>query len=471
MEVTMMHHHGKFASFTFYCAFMTLIILLWIIHSIASQSKEPHHPKFDPPLKGTEILLEADIEKSKLRRRGIWALDPMTGKTRFLIPNGSRPFWSPKRNYFSYQDHNHIKIVNKKGKIQASFCSIHTDGYLAGWGHNEKWIIYIAPCSSSTFLPSKEDPYEEFGYFQTIYFLSWNPLKLSLVEAGAVDLTNWFSMHPLHHIGTPSISPDGKQIVFEVFKYAPGIGKFYSKIFVADLVESERVGNTYLLVKNIRRLTRLPEEIMEINPRWSPDGNQIAFEIVTPQKGNLVTHIINREGNELKGLRLYLEEIKITTDRGSFRAKETLLEIKYGLVTECYLNHSLRVVGWLSKNRIVVADLEYKLTRYPDLIDYSFNGLRSVWIVDLEQKHPPVLLLVTGPGSLTGQGRFLCLSKNRLVLTSMVDDFLIALDLYEIPEYYDKALQIIHKHKSIIKQLFHHFLKPNRSLVVYWMNW
>jgi len=461
-----MYRRKKFIKLS--CCFALLISsFVWLTSIDISQSKTTRYPKFNPPLNGTEILLEADLAESKLQRRGIWALDPKTGKVRFLIPKGTRPIWSPKRNYFAYQEHNNLRIVDRKGNIQGSFCFTHTNGQLVGWGHDEKWIIYIASFPSSLFLPT--NPNETYREFQTIYFIYWNPLKLLLKEGGLLNLIEWFSMHPLHHAGNPSISPDGKQIAFEVFKYALGAGKFYSKIFVADLMEREGKGNMYLWVNNIRRLTQLPEEIMEINPRWSPDGNQIAFEIVIPQEGNLVTHIVNQDGSGLRGLKLYREEIKITTHKGSYRSKEELLAIEDKLVTENYLNRSLKVLGWLSNNRIVVAELECRLTRY---LDYSFAGLRGVWVIDLEQKHPPILLVTTGPGSISEQGRFLCLSKNRLMLTGMVDDFLISLDFYEIPEGYDKDnLRVIHKHKSIAKQLPHYSLIPDRSLVVYWMNW
>ena len=57
------------------------------------------------------------------------------------------------------------------------------------------------------------------------------------------------------------------------------------------------------------------------------------------------------------------------------------------------------------------------------------------------------------------------------MLTGLVDDLLISLDYYEIPEGYDKDnLRVIHKHKSIAKQLSHYSLIPDRSLVVYWTN-
>jgi len=60
-----------------------------------------------------------------------------------------------------------------------------------------------------------------------------------LTEAGFVDISDYF---PKHYIGNPTISFDGKYIVFEAFRYIPGIGKINSKLVLAELYERIGIG-------------------------------------------------------------------------------------------------------------------------------------------------------------------------------------------------------------------------------------
>lgn len=441
-----MRQNEQFAKFA---CFLSLLISLfaWLDQFTTSQSQIPPRPKFSPPLKGTEILLEADQPESKQRRRGIWAMDPKTGKVRFLIPNGSRPFWSPKRNYIAYQKYNEIKVIDKAGRFEVSCSPVFFEkGQLVGWGHNEELLLYITP---------------NFH----LGFLRFNPKKTSLTEAGFVDISDYF---PKHYIGNPTISFDGKYIVFEAFRYIPGIGKINSKLVLAELYE--RISSYVIIggflekfsdldidldIKNIRRLTSLPMEFIEINPQWSPDNKKIAFEVVGLNKSNRIAHIINLDGSGLKGFKLYI---------GHLRDKEeALIKIQEGLVTEMevYDDHELRVIGWLSSSRIAIAESIFELNRYADRMNELVAGLVAVRVVDIEQTHPFVDFLTTGRNS-----KFLQISPNKkqLVLGEGFDDFLTSVYLFDIPETQN------------INQLYLEFPLPepvplSKPLAVYWANW
>ncbi|MCS7278374.1 MAG: hypothetical protein NZ531_05980 [Aquificaceae bacterium] len=451
--------HNEYSVKFAYCLTLLVSSFVLIVQIATSQSMKVRRLKFSPPLKGTEILLEADLPKSQQRRRGIWALDPKTGKVRFLIPNGNRPIWSPKRNYFAYQEYNFVKVIDKKGEFEAILFPDIEDGQLVGWGHNEQWVLYMEPM----FQRIEEEPFENFVYLQTIHFAHFNPKEPSLSNRGILDVSEVF---PLHHVGNVSISSNGKYIAFEVFKYVPGIGKLNSKIAMAELVKE----NGALLAKNIRRLTSLPLELMEINPKWSSNSKQIAFEIVDPQKGNRIAHVINLDGTGLKGLRLYREEIY-----RHVKGKEKLLRVEEGLVTESYMNHDLRILDWLPDNRLVVVESKFKLTRHVSRLDDRFTECMGVWIVDFERRHPSLFIYDFHLFAGLGEDKFLLLSpdKKRLVGGDGVDDFLLSITLLDIPEPQNKdAMQILHSYKAILKRPPH--LEPiplSNHLAVYWMNW
>lgn len=453
-----MKRNGQFIKFAFYLALL-VSSSAWLTQFTASQSQTIRRPKFSAPLKGTEILLEADQIESKQKRRGIWALEPRTGKARFLIPNGTRPFWSPKRNYIAYQEHNEIKVVDKTGRIEVSATPVFFEGgQLIGWGHNEEFILYTAPGLTGGFC-----------------FLRFNPKEPSLTEAGFVDPSEHF---PGHHFGNPAISPDGKYIVFEAFRYAPGIGKVSSKLVIAELtVITRRISellepdelarkksySVEIDVKNVRRLTSLPMEFMEVNPQWSPDGRKIAFEIVGPQKVNRIVHVINLDGSGLKGLHLRIEKVKKIISGNTYHEEEVLLRVQEGLVTdmETYKDHDFKVIGWLSNSQIVVAQSIVDLTRYINPMNEPITGLLALEIVDVEQRHPPILTLFTGRIS-----KFLCLSpwKKQFVWGEGFDDFLTSVYLFDIPKP-QKTEQ------PYIQLPLPEPIRLPKSLAVYWANW
>src|SRR5690242_18544832 len=67
-------------------------------------------------------------------------------------------------------------------------------------------------------------------------------------------------------VGTPRVSPDGKKMVYIVNQavMTADRSEFVSQIWLADLATRQNIQLTY-------------GEKSSSNPRWSPDGNWIAF--------------------------------------------------------------------------------------------------------------------------------------------------------------------------------------------------
>jgi hypothetical protein len=75
-----------------------------------------------------------------------------------------------------------------------------------------------------------------------------------------------------------SFSPDGRKLAFT--SAISGTGQ----LWLANADGSER-----------RQLTHLPQPVMS-STQWSPDGRQIAFPVVDPAGGDLITNVIDVEG-------------------------------------------------------------------------------------------------------------------------------------------------------------------------------
>jgi Tol biopolymer transport system component len=109
---------------------------------------------------------------------------------------------------------------------------------------------------------------------------------------------------PCMYVGAPAWSPDGKRIAFQRVLSAPAPGNEVDQIEVIDLA----TGATHVVA--------MPpvagsEVAMFINPRWSPDGRQIVFTVMSyptpPTDENILSSsiaIVNADGSEADAPRI-----------------------------------------------------------------------------------------------------------------------------------------------------------------------
>ncbi len=375
-----------------------IAVLLW--KNLPSPREEK--PVFKPPLKGTEILLEATQRvnsigrggtwEKKKEQRGIWALDPDTGKIRLLIPDGEHPIWEPQHNYFAYRKGDNIFITPRSGAYEERVMWIGERWHSTltfpfdllepvGWIPNHGVLLFLGPSKQLVRSPgSIECQGDSTPSFQGISAARLIPLKTHL-EALKYRSRRWsaYAWHldtskafPFHHCGNPSASPDGKHIVFEVFRYAPGIGKLSSKIAIAEIKWMEKKSRPAEL-ENVRRLTQLPEDLLEVNPRWSPDGKMIAFDVIDPKDASRTPHVIRIDGTGLKGWKLSRDDL----GREHIRLQDGLTKTEH--------EDEVRVLDWLADGRLVLVQ-----AKPASIIALTDRLVDMVWVVDLQHRHPPL---------------------------------------------------------------------------------
>lgn len=200
--------------------------------------------RFQPPLKGTEMLIKADGKQHGALRRGIWAYEPETGKLRLLIENAQRPIWNPQHTHFAFRRAETFCVSDLRGKRYEPLDS-HCGGYLIGWHPDGKRLFFWNPLDSSL-RPVQTDKRAEgwIGFTVGAWEARLDKRK-GLITGAFLQTDKGFRGY---HVGKVRFSPDGRKVALEVYRAVPLVGRLESKIAIAGVPGKGEVGP-------LRRLT------------------------------------------------------------------------------------------------------------------------------------------------------------------------------------------------------------------------
>ncbi len=130
-------------------------------------------------------------------------------------------------------------------------------------------------------------------------------LILGLNSLNAQTKSNWAPGQTIKHrtVSTVRVSPDGKKVVYAVreLKTIEGKSEFINHLFISDISQVNPV-----------QLTQ--GETNNLNPKWSPDGTQIAFISKRNGKSNLYLFTVGAgEAERLTDLKTGINDFKWST--------------------------------------------------------------------------------------------------------------------------------------------------------------
>lgn len=403
-----------------------------------------HEQKFkiDP----FDLLLEAECPNEP---RGIYVVHWLNdrnkpngrirAKVKLLLPLGSRPRWSPHRNYILYERYRSIHVMDRKGNV------VSQRGWMGnfpvyGWGPDDNAILIGTERSVESDIPGLSS----LG-FKTLWKEPWEKWKRDHLGE-PIGHPGWggitFSHHKLSDewwLGAPTMSPDWSMHAFEAYRPISNYGRSYSKIYVVKWVEppEEKVIKS-LDYLPIWRLTNLPDDLLEVNPKWSLDGKWIAFEVIDSKASTHRVYVATPDGKVIKPILLPFQEPNIPD--------LPLSKITWESNKRYYEGHvRYTIVKWLKGARL--------LTRLERMGPSSVTeNSVEFWLVDLEEKHRSKLFRVD-----TNVG---------LVAFNNTGDLAVA---YNFPSPYHLGASL--KAYDLSKGESYEVEGFPEDMIVYWMDW
>jgi Tol biopolymer transport system component/DNA-binding winged helix-turn-helix (wHTH) protein len=321
-------------------------------YQISTQGGEPVHMSeldgfypIDISASTSELLLRRDKDGTFWRASAIGSAPGPIEKI-----NGSEAVWSPSGNQIAYITGKEIRIARSDGSNSRSVAQVaggpfglrwHPDGRKIAFSlfssdRESIWEVSVDGTGLHRLFPQWTDFFQWYG--------SWTPdgryfVFMALDHARSHPWDVWavrekkrlFGLLPSKPVrlisgplllNLPVISPDGKRIFTvgkldraELVRYEPGAKQWTSYLpgLSAEQVE-ESPDSKSLVYRSIpegaifrsdpdgaHKLQLMPAPFQGVNPRWSPDGKQIAVAASRPGEPARV-YLIPAEGGEARKL-------------------------------------------------------------------------------------------------------------------------------------------------------------------------
>jgi len=423
---------------------LTCIIALLMFGSLLGQvKKKATRQAFE--VAPHELLLEAERPGAQ---RGIYVVrwlkpsrddlkhNRIPAKVELIIPQGCRPRWSPQRSYILYERFGQIHVMDRKGN------TVSQKGYMRGypvygWGPDDNSILV----GSDRYL---SDGTVGLG-FQTFWKEPWETWAEGILT-DTIGMPAQYGITFSHPqlpddlwLGAPTMSPDWSMHAFEAYRPTSDYGRSYSKIYVVRWVNppSEQFKDRSWLP--IWRLTNLPDDLLEVNPKWSPDGKWIAFEVINPKSSTHRVYLASPDGKIVR-------PIPLPSPDELVHPNPSVQELLRHERMRYYERMRYRVIKWLSKGKRMLIRME---------AEQSFIGF---WLLDIDKldvDNINCLKLLT------------TLINFKLTAISFNERFMVVYDSYAPGVPLNASLRLV----DLEEQKGYYVKGFPEDMIVYWMDW
>lgn len=236
-------------------------------------------------------------------------------------------------------------------------------------------------------------------------------------------------------LGTPTMSPDWSMHAFEGYRPISNYGRNYSKIYVVKWIEPPQYSKDHSWLP-IWRLTNLPDDMLEVNPKFSPNGKWVAFEVIDPKASTHWVYLATPDSKVIRPIPLPYPSIPDWLRESTRQYYE---QMRY------------KIVKWIGNEKLLVR-LE------PMTFTGRIEGINTVefWLVDLDKGDNSKLFAVE-----TNVGLAVIHRNGEVMVTYNAPT----------PHYQGASLEVIDL-KAEKGQKRRYYVKGfPEDMIVYWMDW
>jgi len=421
-------------------SFIVIVSLAISLSLEQTQVKPVNKQKFK--ISPFDLLLEA--ERNGLRGIYVihWLLDDEDNwlndkdenyippvEIKLIVPGGSRPRWSPQRNYILYERYGWICVMNRKGKTIQGWMHSYP---VYGWGPDENTILIGSYRETS-------DPRIPKGLgFKTLWKEPWEAWEEKELYEPAIGVPAQYGIafpHPQLPdelwLGNPTMSPDWTMHAFEAYRPISDCGRNYSKIYIVEWVSPPQSRTKDFSWLPIQRLTHLPDNLLEVNPKFSPYGKWIAFEVIDPKTFTHRVYVATPDGKTIQPIPL------------PSKIGEVDLSSEYNLTKIYYEHIRYRIIKWIDKEKLLIQS---------ESMVFDESDIRF-WLLDLTKNDWNFLFSIQ-----ESQKALVVIDKNRKFAV-----------IYNAPTpyYLSASLEIM----DLDTKKRHYIKEFPKDMIVYWMDW
>jgi dipeptidyl aminopeptidase/acylaminoacyl peptidase len=251
------------------------------------QSLETYHvtqPQISPD--GRHVIYERSRTnwESNAFETDIWLANVTTGESHLLTlatKSSVNAAWSPNGQWIAFlsdrpgpipgspADKKQVYLIPTDGGEAQQLTKMEKGVNAFEWAPDSKTIALLAEAPDSKAMKDRKDSFGDYHVFHADYpmlhlWLVNLPKTDAAGRTGAADEPKLLTAGDTFSVGEFSFSPDGTRLAFSANRDPDPISAFSSNIFTVSIADAA-----------VKKIVEAPGP--NNNPRWSPDGSQIAY--------------------------------------------------------------------------------------------------------------------------------------------------------------------------------------------------